>query len=33
MSEKVKKFIESHWDECIKENREDEDTLIGMPYP
>ena len=33
MSEKTERFIESHWDECIKENRNDTDTLIGMPYP
>lgn len=33
MQEKVKKFIEEHWDECIKENREDCGTLIGLPYP
>lgn len=33
MSERVKGYISSHWDECIKENREDKDTLIGMPYP
>ena len=33
MSEKVKQYINSHWADCIKENREDKDTLIGMPYP
>ncbi len=33
MSDKVKSYIKSHWDSCIKENREDKDTLIGMPYP
>ena len=33
MSEKVKSYITSHWNDCIKENREDKDTLIGMPYP
>ena len=29
----VKEYIDSHWDECIKENKEDIDTLIGLPYP
>ena len=33
MSEKVKSYIHTHWDDCIKENREDKDTLIGLPYP
>ena len=33
MSENVKQYINSHWADCIKENREDKDTLIGMPYP
>jgi alpha,alpha-trehalase len=33
MSEKVKNYISTHWDECIRENREDEGTLLGMPYP
>lgn len=33
MSEEVKQFISSHWDECIKENTQDEGTLIGLPYP
>ena len=33
MSEKVRRFISSHWDECIKENMEDDGTLIGLPYP
>ncbi|MBQ8208894.1 MAG: alpha,alpha-trehalase [Clostridia bacterium] len=28
-------FINSHWDDCIKENRQDEEngSLLGMPYP
>ncbi|MDO4731764.1 MAG: hypothetical protein Q4B14_06590, partial [Clostridia bacterium] len=30
---KVEKFIAEHWQECIKENREDNGTLLGMPYP
>ena len=33
MSEKVRQFISSHWDECIKENMADDGTLIGLPYP
>lgn len=33
MSAQIREFIESHWDECIKENREDSGTLIGLPYP
>ena len=33
MSNKVKEYIASHWDECIKENRNDFDTLVGLPYP
>lgn len=33
MSDKVKKFISDNWDRCIKRNRENEGTLIGMPYP
>ncbi len=33
MNEKVLFYIESHWDECVKQNREDDGTLIGMPYP
>lgn len=30
---KVQEYIENHWDETIKENRQDKGTLIGMPYP
>lgn len=30
---KVEEYIEKHWDECIKENRNDEGNLIGLPYP
>lgn len=33
MSDKVKKFISENWDSCIKENKEDDGTLIGLPYP
>lgn len=33
MSVNVDKYIETHWDECIKENREDCGELIGLPYP
>lgn len=30
---KIIDYINSHWDECIKENRKDSGTLIGLPYP
>lgn len=33
MKHKVEEYIEKNWDSCIKENMQDEDTLIGMPYP
>ncbi len=33
MSNDVKRYIENNWDFCIKENKEDEGTLIGLPYP
>lgn len=33
MSNRVIDYIESHWDICIRENREDDGTLIGLPYP
>ena len=33
MENKIEKYISEHWDECIKENREDDGTLIGLPYP
>ncbi len=33
MLNNVKKFISENWDSCIKMNRNDEDTLIGLPYP
>lgn len=33
MSEIVRSFISSHWDDCIKENMRSEGTLIGLPYP
>lgn len=29
----VKDYIEQRWETCIIENREDIDTLIGVPYP
>lgn len=29
----VDEYIESHWEETIRENRQDSGTLIGMPYP
>lgn len=38
MSVKVNEYIESHWDECVKNNRNDEpredgNVLLGLPYP
>lgn len=33
MSKNVMDFIEKNWDRCIAENRFDEGTLIGLPYP
>lgn len=33
MAKNVKEYIESHWDECIKVNKEDSGELIGLPYP
>lgn len=33
MSKQVLDYIENNWDKCIRENREDNDTLIGLPYP
>ena len=33
MNEKLKKFIDTNWDKCIRENRADNGTLIGLPYP
>ncbi len=29
----VSKYIEEKWDSCIKENKDGEGTLIGLPYP
>lgn len=29
----VKEYINSHWDECIRNNMEDKEDLIGLPYP
>ncbi len=26
-------YLEENWDKCLRENRFDEDTLIGLPYP
>ena len=28
-----KEFILDNWDKVIRENKEDNDTLIGLPYP
>ncbi len=33
MGNRVIEYIESHWDGQIRENRENEGTLIGLPYP
>ncbi len=33
ISQKVKDYISSRWNSCIKENRKDKGTLIGLPYP
>ncbi len=33
LSQKVLDYIERNWDSCIKENRQDEGTLLGLPYP
>ena len=30
---KVEQYIENGWKNCIRHNTEDDDTLIGMPYP
>lgn len=33
MSNEVEEFISKNWDNCIKNNRYDSGTLIGLPYP
>ena len=33
MQSSVDAYIDSHWNECIKENMNDVDKLIGLPYP
>lgn len=33
MSNKVREYISSNWDSCIKENPNSEGNLIGLPYP
>ena len=30
---KVKNYIEKHWNETIKFNPHDNDTLLGLPFP
>ena len=30
---KVKNYIEKHWNETIKFNPNDNDTLLGLPFP
>ncbi len=29
----LKEYIDSNWSECVRVNRENKDTLIGLPYP
>lgn len=29
----AEEFIKTHWDNCIRNNTEDDGTLIGLPYP
>lgn len=33
MLNKTEKFIYDNWDSCIRENREGDDSLIGLPFP
>ena len=33
MMKEIYEYLEKNWNECIRENRIDEDTLIGLPYP
>lgn len=33
MTETIKNFIAQHWDNCIRQNKEGNETLIGVPYP
>lgn len=33
MNEKVKKFIADNWSKCICSQKEDDGTVIGLPYP
>lgn len=33
MSDNVKNFIDKNWENCIRHNRKDDGTFIGMPYP
>ena len=30
---KIEEYIAENWSDCIKENQNDEGTLIGLPYP
>lgn len=30
---KVRKFIGENWDSCVKTNKENDGTLLGLPYP
>ena len=29
----IEQFIKNRWDSCVRFNPDDDDTLIGMPYP
>lgn len=33
MNDRIKKYIDENWDKCTKENRSDNGSLIGLPYP
>ncbi len=30
---RVETYIASHWDECVREIRENQGETIGLPYP
>lgn len=30
---RLNNYIDSNWSKCVRVNREDKDTLIGLPYP
>ena len=31
--QKIYEYMGNNWESCLRENRADEDTLIGVPYP